>query len=187
MRSLLYTAVIRPFHMLLTEPVVAAFTLWSAFCFGIVYTCIQSIAQIYEPYYGFTDAQCGSVPTLTESNTPVWLNYSRADFSPKQPPPNSGPHRPSSRGAAMPASKRLLPSFNSSQQQCSHSRTSSPSLHLRLSHWPHRWPLLVRVGFSTRRPLDPPHHWSCFHWLWCSSSRQCCSVVYNRRIQPFCR
>ena len=47
--------------MLLTEPVVIAFTLWSAFCFGIVYTCIQSIAQIYEAYYGFTDAQSGFV------------------------------------------------------------------------------------------------------------------------------
>lgn len=69
-RSLLYTATIRPFHMLLTEPVVAAFTLWSAFCFGIVYTCIQSIAQIYENYYGFTDAQSGFVDASNFSHLP---------------------------------------------------------------------------------------------------------------------
>ena len=64
LKSLLYTATVRPFHMLFTEPVIAAFTLWSAFCFGIVYTCIQSISQIYGAYYGFTDAQSGYVFTF---------------------------------------------------------------------------------------------------------------------------
>ena len=59
LKSLLYIATIRPFHMLVTEPVIAAFTLWSAFCFGIVYTSIQSIAQIYQSNYSFTDSQAG--------------------------------------------------------------------------------------------------------------------------------
>ena len=61
LKSVLYTATSRPFHMLFTEPVVASFTAWSAFCFGIVYACIQSIAQIYEANYDFTDAHCGYV------------------------------------------------------------------------------------------------------------------------------
>ena len=47
--------------MLFTEPVLAAFVLWSALCFGIIYTGIQSVAQIYQTNYGFTDAQCGLV------------------------------------------------------------------------------------------------------------------------------
>ena len=59
LRFLLYKATIRPFHMLFTEPVVASFSLWSGFCFGIVYTCIQSISQIYQANYSFTDSQCG--------------------------------------------------------------------------------------------------------------------------------
>lgn len=45
--------------MLVTEPVVAAFTLWSSLCFGIVYICIQSVTQVYQTNYGFTDSQCG--------------------------------------------------------------------------------------------------------------------------------
>ena len=61
LKSVLYTAITRPFHMLFTEPVVAAFAAWSAFSFGIVYACIQSITQIYEAHYGFTDAQSGYV------------------------------------------------------------------------------------------------------------------------------
>ncbi|KAL8953315.1 MAG: hypothetical protein Q9222_000839 [Ikaeria aurantiellina] len=59
LRSLLYAAAIRPFHMLFTEPVIAAFTLWSGLCFGIVYTGIQSVGQIYQVNYGFSSAQCG--------------------------------------------------------------------------------------------------------------------------------
>ncbi|KAL8712569.1 MAG: hypothetical protein Q9220_003100 [cf. Caloplaca sp. 1 TL-2023] len=59
LKSLLYAAAIRPFHMLFTEPVIAAFTLWSGLCFGIVYTGIQSVGQIYTVNYSFSAAQCG--------------------------------------------------------------------------------------------------------------------------------
>ena len=59
--QLLYDSIIRPAHMLCTEPVILFITLWSAFCFGVVYMCIQSIPQIYTLYYDFSDAQSGVV------------------------------------------------------------------------------------------------------------------------------
>ena len=59
--TLLYDAVIRPAYMLCSEPVILFITLWSAFCFGVVYMCIQSIPQIYSAYYGFSDSQSGVV------------------------------------------------------------------------------------------------------------------------------
>ena len=59
--ELLYDSIIRPAHMLCTEPVILFITMWSAFCFGVVYMCIQSIPQIYTAIYGFNDAQSGVV------------------------------------------------------------------------------------------------------------------------------
>lgn len=59
--ELLYDSIIRPVQMMFTEPVILFITLWSAFCFGVVYMCIQSIPQIFDLYYGFNDAQSGVV------------------------------------------------------------------------------------------------------------------------------
>ena len=59
--QLLYDSIIRPAYMLCTEPVILFITLWSAFCFGVVYMCIQSIPQIYTLLYGFSDPQAGVV------------------------------------------------------------------------------------------------------------------------------
>ncbi|KAI9849506.1 MAG: hypothetical protein M1837_004126 [Sclerophora amabilis] len=59
--TLFYEAIARPAHLLCTEPVVFFLTLWSAFCFGIVFISTQSIPQIYSINYGFTDAESGLV------------------------------------------------------------------------------------------------------------------------------
>lgn len=59
--QLLYDSIIRPAYMLCTEPVILFITLWSAFCFGVVYISIQSIPQIYGTLYGFSDPQSGIV------------------------------------------------------------------------------------------------------------------------------
>ena len=58
---LLYDSIIRPAYLLCTEPVIVFITLWTAFCFGVVYMSIQSIPQIYTTIYGFSDAQSGVV------------------------------------------------------------------------------------------------------------------------------
>ena len=56
-----YQAIVRPIHLLCTEPVVIFLTLWSAFCFGLVFISIQSVVQIYKALYSFTDAESGLV------------------------------------------------------------------------------------------------------------------------------
>lgn len=51
----------RPIYMLLTEPVVFVFTLWSAFMVGTVYLFTQSVEQVFAELYGWTASQAGYV------------------------------------------------------------------------------------------------------------------------------
>ncbi|KAI4284677.1 MAG: hypothetical protein L6R38_001255 [Xanthoria sp. 2 TBL-2021] len=59
--ALLYDAIARPAHLLLTEPVVFFLMLWAAFCFGLVFIMTQSIPQVYHSNYGFSDSASGLV------------------------------------------------------------------------------------------------------------------------------
>ncbi|KAL9601018.1 MAG: hypothetical protein Q9179_003006 [Wetmoreana sp. 5 TL-2023] len=61
--ALLYEAIVRPAWLLCSEPVIFYLTLWSSFCFGLVFISTQSIAQVYAINYGFSDAASG----LTQS------------------------------------------------------------------------------------------------------------------------
>ncbi|KAL8795512.1 MAG: hypothetical protein Q9182_007524 [Xanthomendoza sp. 2 TL-2023] len=61
LNKLLYEALARPTHLLFTEPVIFALTLWAAFCFGLVFIMTQSIAQVYSTNYAFSDAASGLV------------------------------------------------------------------------------------------------------------------------------
>ncbi|KAL8804991.1 MAG: hypothetical protein Q9200_005596 [Gallowayella weberi] len=61
LNKLLYEAVARPAHLLFTEPVIFSLTLWSAFCFGLVFIMTQSIAQVYSTNYAFSDSASGLV------------------------------------------------------------------------------------------------------------------------------
>ena len=51
----------RPLYMLLTEPVLFASTLWSAFALGLVFLFTQSVEQVFMGLYGWTEYQCGYV------------------------------------------------------------------------------------------------------------------------------
>jgi len=51
----------RPIYMLLTEPVVFVFTVWSAFMVGTVYLFTQSVEQVFAELYGWTASQAGYV------------------------------------------------------------------------------------------------------------------------------
>ena len=53
--------VLRPFHLLFTEPVVFAFTLLSALSYGITFISTQSVAQVYSATYAFTEPQTGYI------------------------------------------------------------------------------------------------------------------------------
>ncbi|KAJ4379370.1 hypothetical protein N0V86_005415 [Didymella sp. IMI 355093] len=46
-------------HMLLTEPIVAAFNTYSAFNFGLLYAFFAAFPQVYLEYYGFDSLSTG--------------------------------------------------------------------------------------------------------------------------------
>ncbi|KAF2646008.1 MFS general substrate transporter [Massarina eburnea CBS 473.64] len=49
----------RPMHMLLTEPIIAAFNAYSAFNFGLLYAFFAAFPQVYLDYYGFDSLSTG--------------------------------------------------------------------------------------------------------------------------------
>ncbi|KAI4287960.1 MAG: hypothetical protein L6R35_002776, partial [Caloplaca aegaea] len=51
----------RPAHLLITEPVVFSFTLWAAFCFGLVFLMTQSIPLVYAATYNFSAPSSGLI------------------------------------------------------------------------------------------------------------------------------
>lgn len=51
----------RPARMLLTEPVVAFFTLWIAFAWGILFLFFSSVVQTFSTNYGMNTLQTGMV------------------------------------------------------------------------------------------------------------------------------
>lgn len=53
--------ILRPFTLLLTEPVVFSFTLLSALSYGITFLSTQSIPQVYTATYAFTESQAAYI------------------------------------------------------------------------------------------------------------------------------
>lgn len=53
--------VLRPFHLLFTEPVVFSFTLLSALSYGITFVSTQSVAQVYSSTYAFSEPETGYI------------------------------------------------------------------------------------------------------------------------------
>ncbi|PYH94887.1 MFS general substrate transporter, partial [Aspergillus ellipticus CBS 707.79] len=51
----------RPTRMLLTEPVVAFFTLWISFAWGILYLFFSSVVQTFSSNYGMNSLQTGTI------------------------------------------------------------------------------------------------------------------------------
>ncbi|KAF7194360.1 Citrinin biosynthesis cluster MFS transporter mrr1 [Pseudocercospora fuligena] len=54
-------AIIRPTWLLVTEPVLLASTLWSAFALGTIYAFTQSVEQVFKGLYGWESYKCGYV------------------------------------------------------------------------------------------------------------------------------
>ncbi|PLB46404.1 putative MFS multidrug transporter [Aspergillus steynii IBT 23096] len=53
----------RPFHMLLTEPVVFFFSLWAAFSWAVLYLQFGSVPLVFKKNHGFNTEQSGAVFT----------------------------------------------------------------------------------------------------------------------------
>ncbi|KAI0831924.1 MFS general substrate transporter [Trametes gibbosa] len=61
LRTLIYISCTRPIYLLLTEPVVAAFSLWVGFAWGILYVLVESIAPAFRTIHHFNTGQTGTV------------------------------------------------------------------------------------------------------------------------------
>lgn len=53
--------ILRPFHLLATEPVVFFFTLLSALSYGLLFIATQSVPQVYSTLYDFTEPNTGLI------------------------------------------------------------------------------------------------------------------------------
>ncbi|KAF9266667.1 MFS general substrate transporter [Marasmius fiardii PR-910] len=58
--TLIYVSCTRPIHLMFTEPVVASFSLWVGFAWGILYCMIESIPLIFRELHGFNIGQIGT-------------------------------------------------------------------------------------------------------------------------------
>ncbi|RPD64468.1 MFS general substrate transporter [Lentinus tigrinus ALCF2SS1-7] len=63
LRTLIYISCTRPIYLLFTEPVVAVFSLWAAFAWGILYALIESIGPAFRTVHGFNTGQTGTAFT----------------------------------------------------------------------------------------------------------------------------
>ncbi|TFK39513.1 MFS polyamine transporter [Crucibulum laeve] len=61
LRTLIFISCTRPVHLMLTELVVASFSLWIGFAWGVTYVMVQSISGVFRNLHGFTMGQVGSV------------------------------------------------------------------------------------------------------------------------------
>ncbi|EIW58339.1 MFS general substrate transporter [Trametes versicolor FP-101664 SS1] len=61
LRTLIYISCTRPIYLLITEPVVAAFSLWVGFAWGILYVLVESIAPAFRTIHHFNTGQTGTV------------------------------------------------------------------------------------------------------------------------------
>ncbi|THU86241.1 MFS polyamine transporter [Dendrothele bispora CBS 962.96] len=59
--TLIYVACTRPIHLMFTEPVVASFSLWIGFAWGILYCMVESISAVFRDTYHFDVGQRGSI------------------------------------------------------------------------------------------------------------------------------
>ncbi|KAI1791905.1 MFS general substrate transporter [Ganoderma leucocontextum] len=61
LRTLIYISCTRPLYLLISEPVVASFSLWVGFAWGILYALIRSIGPAFSDVHHFNTGQTGTV------------------------------------------------------------------------------------------------------------------------------
>ncbi|KAL0567583.1 hypothetical protein V5O48_014412, partial [Marasmius crinis-equi] len=61
LRTLIYISCTRPVYLMFTEPVVASFSLWIGFAWGVLYCLIESIGALFRDVHGFNIGQVGTV------------------------------------------------------------------------------------------------------------------------------
>ncbi|KAL4252903.1 MFS transporter superfamily protein [Abortiporus biennis] len=61
LRTLIYISCTRPLYLMITEPVVASFSLWVGFAWGILYVLIESVSPVFKTLHHFNTGQTGTV------------------------------------------------------------------------------------------------------------------------------
>ncbi|KAH8104030.1 MFS general substrate transporter [Cristinia sonorae] len=61
LKTLIYISCTRPLYLLFTEPVVASFSIWVGFAWGILYVLIESITPVFKTLHNFNTGQTGTV------------------------------------------------------------------------------------------------------------------------------
>ncbi|KZT53006.1 MFS general substrate transporter [Calocera cornea HHB12733] len=59
LKTLIYISFTRPIYLLITEPVVASFSLWVGFAWGMLYCLLESIPYVFQTIYGFNTGELG--------------------------------------------------------------------------------------------------------------------------------
>ncbi|KAI0917889.1 hypothetical protein AcV5_002713 [Taiwanofungus camphoratus] len=59
--TLLYISCTRAPYLMITEPIVASFTLWIGFAWGILYVLIESVGPVFRALHNFNAGQTGTV------------------------------------------------------------------------------------------------------------------------------
>ncbi|TCD71762.1 hypothetical protein EIP91_003105 [Steccherinum ochraceum] len=61
LKTLIYISCTRPIYLLFTEPVVASFSLWVGFAWGILYVLIESITPVFKGLHNFNVGETGTI------------------------------------------------------------------------------------------------------------------------------
>ncbi|KAK7687740.1 hypothetical protein QCA50_008958 [Cerrena zonata] len=61
LRTLIYISCTRPVYLMITEPVVASFSLWVGFVWGILYVLIESVGPVFKTLHNFNQGEVGTV------------------------------------------------------------------------------------------------------------------------------
>ncbi|KAF2841879.1 MFS general substrate transporter [Patellaria atrata CBS 101060] len=61
LKFLITVTLLRPLHMLVTEPIVTFFSLYTAFAFAVLFTFFAAFPFVFSGYYSFTPSQTGLV------------------------------------------------------------------------------------------------------------------------------
>ncbi|KAJ3922465.1 MFS polyamine transporter [Lentinula edodes] len=59
--TLIWVSCTRPIHLLTTEPVVASFSIWIGFIWGVFFCLIESVGSVFRTVHGFNTGQVGTI------------------------------------------------------------------------------------------------------------------------------
>ncbi|KAJ4348885.1 hypothetical protein N0V85_009741, partial [Neurospora sp. IMI 360204] len=140
------TSVVRPFHLLFTEPVVFFFSLWAAFAWGVLYLTFGSIPLVFRTQYGWNIEQAGRifvamiVGAILATAIGIWQEKMLHHPNWRRAAPSSSSSSPETTSASDTEGPNALSSSEPKTSLCTSSSGENPI-----------WPFL-RTHFPTSSP-----------------------------------